>query len=329
VSDHDHDHDQADHGRGGNDNHGHAGHGGGGHSHSHGSIRAGARHKGRLLAAFAVLVVFMVLEVVAGLLSSSLALLSDAGHMVTDVLGLGMALAAIHLADRGSRRSGHTFGLYRLEILAALANAVLLFAVAGYVLYEAFRRFADPVEVLGVPMLVVAVLGLGANLVAFALLRSGAKESINVQGAYLEVLADTVGSVGVIVAAVVIQLTSWTWVDPLVGIAIGVFILPRTWRLAGQAVRILVQAAPPGLDLEAVRADLEAVPEVVDVHDLHVWTLTSEMDVATAHVRTTATADGHAVLDAARDVLRDRYGIDHATFQVEPEGHLGCEETGW
>jgi cobalt-zinc-cadmium efflux system protein len=305
-----------------------------GHSHSHspahthGSIRAGARHKGRLLAAFGLLGVFMVVEVVAGLVTSSLALLSDAGHMVTDVLGLGMALAAIQLADRGTRRRHHTFGLYRLEILAALANATLLFGVAIYVLFEAVRRLSEPHEVLGVPVLVVAVLGLAANLVAFLLLREGSRESLNVEGAYLEVLSDTIGSVGVIVGAIVLQVTGWQWVDPLVGVAIGVFILPRTWRLGAQAVRILVQAAPPGLDIAGIEAELSTIEGVVEVHDLHVWTLTSEMEVSSAHIVVREGTGTHRVLDQARTVLADR-GIAHATLQIEPDTHQGCNEIAW
>ena len=248
------------------------------------SLSAGERHKGPLLAAFLVLFVFMVVEVIGGFVTGSLALLSDAGHMLTDVIGIGMALAAIHLASRGSARSHRTFGWYRLEILAALANSVLLLGVAVYVLIEAINRFGDPADVLGGPMLVIAILGLLANLVAFWLLREGSKESLNVEGAYLEVLADTVGSVGVIVGAIVLQYTGWEWVDPVVGIAIAVWIVPRTIRLAGQALRILVQAAPPGTDIDKLRADLAAVDGVVDVHDLHVWTLTSDMDVASAHL---------------------------------------------
>ncbi len=300
-----------------------------GHGHSHGSISAGERHKGKLLAAFAVLAVFMVAEFVGSVLTGSLALLSDAGHMLTDVLGLGMALAALQLAARGSKRTHRTFGLYRLEILAARANALLLFGVAGWVIYEAIRRIGDPVEVASTPLLVVATLGLGANLVAFALLREGAKESINLQGAYLEVLADTVGSVGVIIGAIVIGVTGWTWVDPAIGVGIGLFILPRTWRLGGQAVRILVQAAPPGTDLAALTADLEAIDGVADVHDLHVWTLTSDMDVASAHLMVDVDVDHHQVLDTARNLLTERYRIGHATLQIEPTDHVGCDELGW
>jgi len=173
------------------------------------------------------------------------------------------------------------------------------------------------------------VLGLAANLVAFALLREGAKESLNVEGAYLEVLSDTVGSVGVIVGAIVIAVTGWTWVDPVVGVAIGAWILPRTWRLGGQALRILVQAAPPGLDLDAVERDLAGLPGVVDVHDLHVWTLTSEMEVASAHLMVAVGTDHHGVLDQARSLLQASYGIGHATLQVEPEDHHGCDEVAW
>ncbi|HEY9555389.1 MAG TPA: cation diffusion facilitator family transporter [Acidimicrobiales bacterium] len=299
-----------------------------GHSHSHAG-GAGARHKGSLLAAFGVLGVFMVVEVVAGLATRSLALLSDAGHMLTDVVGLGMALAAIQLASRGQQRRHQTFGLYRLEILAALANAALLIGVAGYVLVEALRRIGDPVDIDLGPMLVVAAAGLGANLVAFALLRAGAKESLNVEGAYLEVVADTIGSVGVIAGGLLIHLTGWGWIDPAIGVAIGAWILPRTVRLGGKAVRILVQAAPAGVDLDDIEADLGGLAGVVDVHDLHVWTLTSEMEVASAHLMVRVGTDTHAVLDQARDLLGRRHGIAHATLQVEPDDHRGCDELTW
>jgi cobalt-zinc-cadmium efflux system protein len=305
------------------------------HGHSHGPAlaRAGARHARRLGLGFGIIATFFVVEAVAGVLTGSLALLSDAGHMLTDVLGLGMALAAIGLATRherrGSRSSQHTFGLYRLEILAAFLNAVLLFGVAGYVLVEAVQRLREPAAVLSGPMLVVATLGLVANLVVFALLRDGARESINVEGAYLEVLADTIGSVGVIVAAVLLAVFEWTWVDPVVGAAIGLYILPRTWRLGGRAVRILLQSAPPGLDVGRLEGELSALPGVVDVHDLHVWTLTSEMEAASAHLMTTPEADAHQVLDRARSLLHDAYAIDHTTFQVEPESHTGCADVAW
>jgi cobalt-zinc-cadmium efflux system protein len=320
-----------------------------GHSHGPGLARAGARHRNRLLAAFAVIGVFFVVEAVAGFLTRSLALLSDAGHMLTDVVGLGMALAAIQLANRfetrrvsagaatpaadigaGSGGGGsHTFGLYRLEILAAFVNALLLFGVALWVLVEAVRRLDEPSEVLSTPMLVVAVVGLAANLVAFALLREGSTESLNVEGAYLEVLADTVGSVGVILAAVLLQVFGWAWVDPVFGAAIGLWILPRTWRLGGNAIRILLQAAPAHIDVGGLGRELAAIDGVIDVHDLHVWTLTSEMEAASAHLMTTDETDPHGVLDQARELLTERYGIEHGTFQIEPESHLGCRELSW
>ncbi len=307
---------------------------GGDHDHGAGLARAGERHRGRLLMAFGIIFTFFVVEAIAGFVTNSLALLSDAGHMLTDVIGLGMALAAIQLASRFERmaaesRSRHTFGLYRLEILAAFVNALLLFGVAIWVLIEAARRlFVEP-EVLGVPMLIVASLGLAANLVAFFLLREGSKESLNVEGAYLEVLADTIGSVGVITAALLLEIFGWAWVDPVIAAVIGLWILPRTWRLGGRAVRILLQAAPDDIDLDALAADLEAINGVVDVHDLHVWTLTSEMDAASAHLMTTTGTDAHAVLDQARQVLLHTCGITHGTFQIEPDTHDGCQEVSW
>ena len=306
------------------------------HEHSHGPslARAGERHRGRLTIAFVVILAFFGVQVVAAFWTNSLALLSDAAHMLTDVIGLGMALAAIQLATRFAGRpqairSAHTFGLYRLEILAAFVNSLLLFGVAIWVLVEAVRRLGAEPEVLGGPMLVVAVLGLIANLVAFMLLRDGAAESVNVEGAYLEVLADTVGSLGVIAAAVLLQVFGWTWIDSVVGAAIGVWILPRTWRLGRRAVRILLQAAPDGLDLDRLADDLGAIEGVVDVHDLHVWTLTSEMDAASAHLVTCAGADTHAVLDRARDCLAETYGVTHGTFQIEPDDHEGCDQVTW
>ena len=305
---------------------------GGDHDHGAGALRAGARHQRRLAIAFVLIGVFFVVEAVGGVLTNSLALLSDAGHMLTDVVGLGMALAAIQLASRHARRDDagqHTFGLYRLEILAAFVNSLLLFGVAIYVLFEAVRRLTGEPEVLGLPMLVVATLGLAVNVVAFLLLRDGAQESINVEGAYLEVLADTLGSVGVIVAAVLLEVFGWAWVDPVVGAGIGLWILPRTWRLGSQAVRILLQAAPPEVDLAALSASLGALPGVVGVHDLHVWTLTSDMENASVHLVVEVGADSHGVLDQARALLHDEYAIAHATLQVEPADHQGCDEISW
>ena len=301
-----------------------------GHDHEHASAataaRAGSAYQRRLFVSFLLIGGFFVVELVGGLLTNSLALLSDAGHMFTDVVGLGMALAAIQVATAAAAHRQRTFGLYRLEILAALANAVLLFGVAIWIIWEAVQRFSDPPEVLGVPMLVVAVIGLAVNLVAFWLLREGAEESLNVEGAYLEVLADTLGSVGVIIAALVIQFTGFTRIDAIFGVGIGLFVLPRTWRLGRKSLRILTQAAPDHIDVDHVREALLAIPGVTDTHDLHVWTLTSGMEVASAHVVLDVDADTHEVLDRARRRLHDDFGIDHATIQVEPADHQNCAD---
>lgn len=289
--------------------------------------RAG-RYRSRLTIAFALVLIVMVAEAITGWLTGSLALLSDAGHMATDALGLGMALAAIVAAGRVGASRAHTYGLYRMEILAALANAVLLFAVAAYVMVEAVQRLGSPPDIATRPMLVVAAIGLVVNIVAWSLLRSGAETSLNLEGAYLEVLADLIASIGVLCAALAIDLTGWTIIDPLVGAAIGAFILPRAWRLGARAVRVLVQAAPRHLDLEEATLRLGSIPGVLDVHDLHVWTLTSGKDVATAHVMTDEHVDPHPVLDEASAVL-ESMGVAHATLQVEPQSHTGCTEINW
>ncbi|MEV0804968.1 cation diffusion facilitator family transporter [Micromonospora sp. NPDC050200] len=303
---------------------------GAGHNHGGEAMRAGARHRKPLWAALAVLATFMVVEAVAAWLTGSLALLSDAAHMFTDVLGIALAVAAITAAGRSSDGGHRTFGLYRLEVLAALANAVLLFGVGVFVLVEAVRRFGDPPQVLVLPMFLVAIAGLIANVVAFLLLRAGAKESLNVRGAYLEVLSDLLGSVGVIAAAVVIATTGWLYADLVVAVAVGVFILPRTWQLARAALRVLVQAAPPHIEVAAVRASLIDLPGVADVHDLHVWTLTSGMDVASAHLSLRAGAELGPVLAAARARLHDGFGIDHCTLQVEPStAEEVCDGVRW
>jgi cobalt-zinc-cadmium efflux system protein len=303
---------------------------GAGHDHGAQALHTGARHRGRLWWAFGLLAAFMGVEAAAAFATGSLALLSDAGHMFTDVLGIGMALAAIHAAGRAATDPQRTFGLYRLEVLAALANAVLLGGVAVYVLVEAVRRFTDPPEVPAGWMLAVAIGGLAVNLVAFALLRDGAQESLNVRGAYLEVVGDLLGSVGVIVAAVIIAFTGWSYADPIVAVAVALMILPRTAKLGMAAIRILVQAAPEHLDVTAVRDRLAALEGVRDVHDLHVWTLTSGMDVASAHLSLDPAAEFGTVLATARDALHEDFAIDHATLQVEPAGVGGdCRPAGW
>jgi cobalt-zinc-cadmium efflux system protein len=306
-----------------------------GHGHGHGVSPAEAgsasgRHIGKLWIAFGIGAVFMVVEFAVGWATSSLALISDAAHMLTDVLGVGMALAAIMVARRATTGRNRTFGLYRAEVLAALANAVLLFGVAGYVLYEAVGRFEDPPAVPGLPVILAALLGLVANVVSFLMLRGGAKESINVRGAYLEVLADLIGSVGVLLSGLVTLVFGWRYADPVMGVAIGLWVLPRTWKLARHALHILFQHAPEGLDVDAVQADLAKLPGVAEAHDLHVWTLTSGMEVASAHLTIECDVDPAEVLRTAQALLAERYHIEHATLQVEPgDSAQRCREMSW
>jgi cobalt-zinc-cadmium efflux system protein len=289
---------------------------GDGHSHAP-SLSAGGRHRKRLFIAFGITAAYMVVEFVVGISVQSLALVSDAAHMGTDVLGLGMALAAITLAARATTKQ-RTYGLYRLEVLAALANGVLLFGVAGYVLYEAIRRFQEPPEIPGVPLLIVAVIGLTINLISFRLLSGGAKESLNLKAASLEVLGDLLGSVGVIVAAIILMTTGWPYADPIIGVGIGLFILPRTFLLMRHAVRVLIEAAPPEISVEKVIAEMKDLNGVEDVHDLHVWTITSGMESASGHVVLAPNADYDAVLGEIHSLLRDKFHIEHATIQCEP-----------
>jgi cobalt-zinc-cadmium efflux system protein len=303
-------------------------------AHQHGpggsSVNASSRYVSRLAAAFGIGLGFLVLELTVGLLTGSLALISDAAHMFTDVFGIGVALLAIVLARRALPTSTRTFGMYRGEVLSALVNAVLLFAVAGYVLYEAVSRFADPPAVPGLPVLLTAIAGLLANMAAFLLLRSGAQESLSVRGAYLEVLADLIGSIGVLISGAIILLTGWRYADPIIGVAIAVFVLPRVVGLARRSLHILFQHAPKQIDVDEVAGRLVAIDGVTDVHDLHIWTLTSGMEVASAHLAVTERADGGTVLRQAQRLLAEDYRIEHATLQIEPRAAAArCAELSW
>lgn len=286
-------------------------------SHGHGHASASGRHLGALTAALAITAAFMVVELVAGIATSSLALVSDAAHMVTDVIGVGLAVLAILAGRRARRTADRTFGLYRAEVLAALANAVLLFGVAGYVIIEAVRRFDDPPAVPGGTVLVVALLGLVANVGAFLLLRKGSVESLNVRGAYLEVIADLVGSLGVLLSGALTLLFGWRYADPVLGVAIGLWVLPRTWVLARRSLRILFQHAPERVDVERLTTSLCTLGGVDEVHDVHVWTLTSGMEVASAHLTVRPGADQTEILRLAQRTLAEDYQLDHATLQVE------------
>lgn len=290
-----------------------------GHSHASATtaLSGGGKHQRALIIAFCITAGYMVVEFVVGFSIQSLSLISDAAHMGTDVLGLSMALAAITLAKRKTT-SQRTYGFYRLEILAAVANGLLLFGVAGYVIYEAIQRFSEPPDVPGLPLMVVAVIGLTVNVVSFRLLASGAKDSLNLKGASLEVLGDLLGSVGVIVAAIVLLTTRWPYADPIIGVGIGLFILPRTFLLMRQALRVLLEVAPPGISVDEVRDRIVALDGVAEVHDLHIWTITSGMDSATGHVVLESDADYDTVLAAILTLLDEQYHIDHATIQCEP-----------
>lgn len=311
-----------------------------GHGHGHGHTggtpgsdgaagHVGARHRSRLAVAFALIGVFFVVELVYGLLSGSLSLLSDAGHMAADVVALGAALVATRIATRSDPTGRRTYGSYRAEVLASLLAVALMIGVSVWVLGSAIARIGEDPEVASTPMIVVGALGLVVNLVVLLMLRSGAAESLNVRGAYLEVIADTAGSVGVVVAGILVSATGSPIWDTLIAMAIGVFVVVRAVALGRQVWAVLAQHVPAGMDIEAVAGDLAAVEGVHDVHDLHAWTLTSGMNVATVHLVIETSADSHAVLDAARDLLRTEHGVEHATLQVEPTDHRGCAEVGW
>jgi cobalt-zinc-cadmium efflux system protein len=264
----------------------------------------------------------LVAELIGAWLTGSLALLADAGHMFTDVAGILLAVLAITFGARPATPQ-RTFGYYRLEILAAVVNALLLFAVAAYILTEAWRRWVAQPEVEGGLMLTFAAIGLGANVVSMLILRAGAKESLNVKGAYLEVLGDTLGSVAVIAAAVTIAVSGWVRADAVASVAVALMILPRTWALLREAVDVLLEATPRGVDLTHVREHVLGTPGVVGVHDLHAWTITSGRPVLSAHVVVSdeTLGGGGRVLDALADCLADHFDVQHCTFQLEPAGH--------
>lgn len=299
-----------------------------GHNHSHGppAVPASAAHRRRLVGVLAILAAIAILEIAVGFTSGSLALLSDAGHVAVDVLGIAMTLAAVQAAAIGARRGHRTFGLYRVEVLSTLANALLLGGVAAWVLYEAIGRLTNPPPVAANAMILAATAGLIGNIAAFALLRRGAREALSIRGASMEVLADTVASVGAIGAGVVTATTGWRYADPIVAAAVAILILPRAVALGRAAVRVLLEIAPRSVDLTAIRTDLGTVPGVLDVHDLHVWTVTSGMECATAHLSVAVDSESPVVLRAARAALAE-HGISHATLQLETAD--ACDDVSW
>jgi cobalt-zinc-cadmium efflux system protein len=291
----------------------------------HAHRTAAAANRGRLVAVFALTLGVFVVELVGGLVSNSLALLADAGHMLTDVAGIGLALLAIWFARRPAN-GGRTFGYLRLEILAAVVNAVLLFGVSAFILFEAWRRLSDPPEIATGLMLAVALVGLVANAVSLFLLRKAQGESLNMRGAYLEVMGDFAGSAAVIVAAIVIALTGWTAADAVASAVIGLLIIPRTWRLLRDAVDVLLEATPKGMDLDEVRSHILQANGVADIHDLHAWTITSGMNVVSAHVVLDDGAEPPAVLDELCRCLSGDFDIEHSTFQLESPDRTRLEE---
>ncbi|MEU2537595.1 cation diffusion facilitator family transporter [Streptomyces iakyrus] len=301
------------------------------HGHAHGAAAGGtatSAYRGRLRIALAITLGIVVVQIVGGALADSLALVADSAHMATDALGLGMALLAIHFANRPPSDRA-TFGYARAEILAALANCLLLLGAGGYVVYESVQRFITPAETEGRLALLFGAIGLVANLVSLALLMRGQKESLNVRGAFLEVAADALGSVTVIVSSVVIMLTGWQAADPIASLVIALMIAPRTWKLLRETLSVLLETAPKGVDMAEVRSHILATDGVEDVHDLHAWTITSGMPVLSAHVVVSPealNAIGHEkMLHELQGCLGDHFDVEHCTFQLEPSGHAEHE----
>jgi len=301
-----------------------------GAGHGHGAAgHVGGRYRWRLAVTFVLVFAFFLVELVFGLLSNSLALISDAGHMSADVVALGAALVATRIATRPDTTGRRTYGSYRAEVFASGLTVLIMLGVAVYVVIEAIGRIGDAPEVATGTMLVVGALGLVVNIVSMLLLREGSRESLNVKGAYYEVVADAAGSVGVIVAGILVAVSGQPLWDTLVALAIGVFVAVRAVVLGRQVLAVLGQQVPEGIVVDDVVEELEALPGVAGVHDLHLWTLTSGMNVATAHLVLETGSDGQKVLTEAQAVLATTYGVEHATLQTETAPTRQCEEVSW
>lgn len=294
-----------------------------GHDHSHAAVTEGNAKK--LTIALILTTTFLVIEFIAGIITQSLALLSDAAHMFTDAAALAIALAAIKIAKRPADDK-RTFGYQRFEILAALFNASMLFFVAMYILYEAYQRFTQPPEIQSTGMLVVASIGLTINLISMKILMSSATESLNMKGAYLEVLSDALGSVGVIIGAVIIYYTNWYWVDTIIAVAIGFWVLPRTWILLRQSINILLEGVPEEVDIEKLRTDLLALDGVESIHQLKVWAITSKNIHLTVHLFAPK-VDRNQLHRAAIEMLLHEHGIVEVTLQIEDDAEMNCQHT--
>ena len=296
-----------------------------GHDHNHAVVREG--HERPLWFALGLTSAFMVVEAVASFITGSLALLSDAAHMFTDAAALAVSLVALRIAQRAADQK-RTFGYYRFEILAAALNAVLLLVVAAYILYEAYVRLRAPEAIEATWMLIVAVIGLAINLISMRLLRAGSETSLNVKGAYLEVWSDMLGSIGVILGAVLIRFTGALWLDPLIACLIGLWVVPRSWLLLKEAINILLQGAPKGMNLQEIERAMRAVPGVVEIHDLHVWSLTSGKHVLSAHVVADLSRCTEQEVLARINADVARFDIHHSTTQIEARGFPCRAEEG-
>lgn len=289
--------------------------------HTH-TASGGAAHTGKLKIALALTGTYLIAEVIGGIVTGSLALLSDAAHMLTDVMALIVALVAIHIGQRAADPK-RTFGYYRFEILAAAFNAAVLFVVAIYILYEAYRRFYDPPQIQSGGMLIVAAIGLVVNAASMWILRSGSEASLNMKSAYLEVWSDALGSVAVIAAALIIRYTGWWPVDPILAVLIGLWVLPRTWQLLGESINVLLEGVPKGIKLEKLHDALAALPAVREVHDLHVWSLTSGRNSMTVHL--VADNPNTTLVAEAQRIARE-HDIEHASVQVEAAAIAAAEQ---
>lgn len=288
------------------------------HSHAHGHSHESGDNSRRIAIAFFLIFVFTFVEVAGGILSGSLALLADAGHMVSDAAALGMSWMAIYIGRRPADKA-RSYGYQRLEVLAAFVNGCTLFAITGWILFEAVNRFMAPVPVLGGPMLAVAAAGLVANLLAFYALHGGNRENLNVRSAWLHVLGDILGSAVAIVAAIVIMFTGWAPIDPILSVLVAVLILRSAYEIVRSSAHILLEGTPPGIDPEEVRKTLQAVlPADADVHHVHVWAITGERVIATLHVCGLQPAHSEENITAMRRQLKEAFGIGHATIQIEP-----------
>ncbi|MBH5319092.1 cation transporter [Paenibacillus sp. GSMTC-2017] len=318
---HTHEHGQESCGHDHSHNHGHSHHHGHGHSHGHGHHHHGPNNKAGLLIALIITSGIMFLEFFGGLITNSLALLSDSGHMLSDAAALALSLAAMYIAAKAATRK-KTFGYHRFEVLAALLNGVTLFVIAGFIIAEAIERFNEPPTVASGSMMIIASIGLLANLAsAWFLIRKGdVKGNLNVRSAYLHVLGDALGSVGAIVAGLLMQLFSWYIADPIISVVVALLILKGAWGIIRSTIHILMEGTPESINVEKVKTTLLIIDGVKDVHDLHIWTVTSGIDSLSCHLLIEDQADSQLILQQAIKELEEKFQLQHTTIQIEKSG---------